>query len=172
MSMSIRNLGFSPLALLLMPDTLRRRWIGTVGKVSAPPVPHHTILLLRPPSPPPTHPPFISPVPISKRRITSRASDYTIEPHPALTESEVSSTKIRVRDPSDEDDEDEGRVRESPAAPASLGNRYTSSLPIPYRTTRSVARELVPGCGGPRRKLNLDSKDSEVLNHIIEGQYK
>jgi len=115
---------------------------------------------------------LLSPLPIptsKRRRTTSRASDSTIEPDPALTESEISPSKVRVLDDSDEDDdEDDERVRESPAPPpASQGNPYASSLPIPYRTTRSVARELVPGSGGggPRRKLNFDSKDSELLNH-------
>lgn len=105
------------------------------------------------------------PIPTSKRRRNgSRASDSTIEPDPALTESEVSPTKIRVLGDSDDDDEedDEQVVRESPP-PASQPNPYASSLPIPYRTTRSVARELIPG--GPRRKLNFDSKDSALLNH-------
>jgi len=117
-----------------------------------------------PPHPQPT---LLSPLPIptsKRRRTTSRASDSTIEPDPALTESEVSPTKIRVLDDTDEDDEEEERVRESPV-PASQGNPYASSLPIPYRTTRSIARELIPGVGGPRRKLNFDSKDSELLNH-------
>src|SRR5271170_6117797 len=65
MSMSIRNLGFSPLALLLIPEILRWRRIGTVGKVSAPPVPssHDPPPPALPPPQPPSFPPLPSPPP-------------------------------------------------------------------------------------------------------------
>jgi hypothetical protein len=97
--------------------------------------------------------PLPLPTPSSKRqRAHSRASDSTIDHDPALTESEQSPTKVRVTDVTD----DEEVIRESP--PPSQ-NPYASALPIPYRTAREVLS------GGPRRKLNFDSKDSELLNH-------
>ena len=152
------------------PSTQKQKYYPSSTQITSTPynLPSSPLTTRTSSSHPPHHQPtLLSPLPIptsKRRRTTSRASDSTIEPDPALTESEVSPTKIRVLDDTDEDDEEEERVRESPV-PASQGNPYASSLPIPYRTTRSVARELVPGVGGPRRKLNFDSKDSELLNH-------
>jgi hypothetical protein len=94
------------------------------------------------------------PIPTKRRRAGSRASDSTIDHDPALTESEKSPTKVRIMN--DESDEEE-EVKESPPA-----SQYANAIPIPYRTTRNV-RDLLPG--GPRRKLNFDSNDSELLNH-------
>jgi hypothetical protein len=92
------------------------------------------------------------PIPTKRRRAGSRASDSTIDHDPALTESEKSPTKVRIMD--DESDEDE--IKESPPT-----SQYANAIPIPYRT--SNGGDLLPG--GPRRKLNFDSKDSELLNH-------
>jgi hypothetical protein len=95
--------------------------------------------------------PLPLPTPGKRRRTGTAASDSDHDP--ALTESEVSPTKVRVV----ESDEEEV-VRESPRPSQ---NPYASVLPIPYRTGRDL------GPGGPRRKLNFDSNDSELLNHDL-----
>lgn len=95
------------------------------------------------------------PIPAKRNRRDSRASDSTIEHDAALTESEKSPTKIRVIDKSDDGDE---HIKESP--PTSQQNPYASAVPIPYRTTRSSGGDLVHG--GPQRRLNFDTHDSEL----------
>jgi hypothetical protein len=100
------------------------------------------------------------PLPTKRRRGNSRASDSTVDHDPALTEPEISPTKMRVMNESDEEVE----IKESP--PSSQPISYANALPIPYRTT-IMGGDLVPG--GPRRKLNFDSNDSGLLgvNHGI-----
>ena len=102
---------------------------------------------------------LLSPLPLpnpTKRRRSSRASDSTVEPDPALTESEKSPTKVRMAEDCSEEE-----ISESP--PTSQPS-YASAIPIPYRT--AIARDTVPPFG-PRRKLNFDSNDSELLNHDV-----
>lgn len=93
------------------------------------------------------------PIPAKRPRAESRASDSTIDHDAGLTESENSPTKVRVMD----DESDEEEIKESPPA-----SQYANAIPIPYRATKT-GRDLVPD--GPRRKLNFDSNDSELLNH-------
>jgi hypothetical protein len=95
------------------------------------------------------------PIPTKRGRRGSHISDSTIEHDPALTESEKSPTKMRILDESDDE-----QIKESP--PSSQPNPYASALPIPYRATRSTGGDLTHG--GPHRKLNFDSHDSELLN--------
>jgi hypothetical protein len=102
---------------------------------------------------------LLSPLPIptpKRRRNGSRASDSTIDHDPGLTESEKSPTKLRILDESDESEEE--LIKESPPPPS----QFTPYLPIPYRAR--VPGDLTPVVG-PRRKLNFDSNDSELLNH-------
>jgi len=121
-----------------------RRDIPTTPKLAFPPSSQPPALLSPLPLPSPT----------KRRRTNSRASESTIS-HDAATESEKSPTKLRMMDSDDED-----AVKESP--PPRGHNVYASALPIPYRTGRN-GRDFPLNV--PRRKLNFDSNDSELLNH-------
>jgi hypothetical protein len=123
-----------------------RREIPSTPKVSIPPSSSQPQPALLSPLPIPT--------PTKRRRTNSRASESTIS-HDAATESEKSPTKLRMMDSDDEE-----AIKESPPPPAH--NVYASALPIPYRTVRN-GRDFPLNV--PRRKLNFDSNDSELLNH-------
>lgn len=104
--------------------------------------------------------PIPFPTPTKRRRAQSQASDCT-DHDPGLTEEEKSPIKVRVMGDSDVDEEEvHGSLSGSQKIP------YASNLPIPYRsntTIRNNGPDLLPG--GPRRKLNFDAKESELLNH-------
>jgi hypothetical protein len=100
---------------------------------------------------------LLSPLPLptssKRRRAGSHASDSTIDhDDPALTESEKSPTKYKMTE-----DTDDERIRESPPAPEPT---YSNVVPIPYRSGLN-------GREGPRRKLNFDSQESDILNHDV-----
>ena len=100
--------------------------------------------------------PLPLPTPSTKRRRDSRASDSTVDhDDPALTESEKSPTKYRVID-----DTDDERIRESPPA-QQIPYSNVNVVPIPYRTNLNGRDQ------GPRRKLNFDSQESDILNHDV-----
>ena len=112
---------------------------------------------LRPPSTSSPKKTLLSPLPLptpsKRRRVGSHVSDSTADhDDPALTESEKSPTKYRIT--VEETDEEDERIRESPPA------QYSNTIPIPYRSGLN-------GREGPRRKLNFDSQESDILNHDV-----
>ena len=95
----------------------------------------------------PKQPALLSPLPLPKRR--RRGSESTDHDDPGLTEEEDRSPVLLK--------EEDEPVRESPPA-----SQIREIIPIPYRAALMNGGN---GIGPPRRVLNFDAKDSELLNH-------